>query len=174
MDKFFVSLVLVLLMATGVCFASVETDVYVESSFVSGNTWLLDYVVKNNTLAAVKEVTVEFDFGSFANLSDVSGAGAGFNIQVWPAVPQTNDGWAFDVVFDTPVGIGDSFAGISMQVDYLGGGDPIMQYFEVIDPVTFVMIADGYTVPEPVTLLLLGLGGLVVRGNKQLRITNYE
>jgi len=162
MNKFFMSLVLVLMMATGVCFASVETEVYVESSLVSGNTWLLDYVVKNKTLGAVKELTVEFDFDSFDNLIDVSGAGAGCNIQVWPAISQAGDGWAFDVVLDMPLGIGGSFTGVSMQVDYLGGGDPLMQYYEVVDPVTFVTIADGYTVPEPMTLLLLGLGGLVI------------
>ncbi|MCF7956659.1 MAG: PEP-CTERM sorting domain-containing protein [Phycisphaerae bacterium] len=67
------------------------------------------------------------------------------------------------MVFDTPLGVGGSFIGISMQVDYLGGGDPLMQYYEVVDPVTFLTIADGYTVPEPVTLLLLGLGGLAAR-----------
>jgi len=162
MNKFFMSLVLVLMTATGVCFASVETEVYVESSLVSGTTWLLDYIVKNKTLEAVNELTIEFDFDSFDNLVDVSGAGASCDIKVWLTIPQTHDGWAFDVVFDTPLGIGGSFTGISMQVDYLGGGDPLMQYYEVVDPVTFVTIADGYTVPEPVTLLLLGLGGLVI------------
>jgi len=44
-----------------------------------------------------------------------------------------------------------------------GVGEPGSQYYEIIDPVTFETIEDGYTIPEPGTLLLLGLGGFVLR-----------
>lgn len=164
MKKVFIILVLAFaIMTTGICFATVTTEVYVESTPISGNTWLLDYTVSNISLGTLEELTVEFDFDSFDNLIDVSGPEAACDIEVWPAISQTYDGWAFDVLFDTPLANGDSFTAISMQVDYLGIGNPIMQYYEVIDPVTFATIVDGYTVPEPTTLLLFGFSALLLR-----------
>ena len=165
MKKFLICSILLLITANNFCSATNNMEIYVESTLISDNTWQLDYTVSNYdfTIDVIEEATVEFDFDEFDNLSDVSLEGLACDIQVWPAITQTRDGWAFDVLFDKSLEIGESFTGISMQVDYLGDGKPVMLYYEIVDPVTFETITDGYTVPEPTTLLLLGLGGLLAR-----------
>lgn len=173
MKKFSICSIILLMMATGVCLATNDIGVFVESTLISDETWQLDYTVSNFSLEVIKEVTVEFDFDEFDNLIDVSSDGLGCDIKVWPAITQTHDGWAFDVLFDTPVGSGDSFTGISMLVDYTGDGEPEMQYYLVSDPMTFAKIADGYTVPEPATVTMIGLCGLgVIRRRRRRRFGN--
>jgi len=58
--------------------------------------------------------------------------------------------------------VGEHVYGFAVSFDWLGAGQPGSQYYEIIDPDTFETIEDGYTVPEPGTFCLLGLGSVVL------------
>jgi len=57
------------------------------------------------------------------------------------------------------IGVGETVSGFAVSFDWLGGGEPGPQTYEIVDPGTLATIDSGVTVPEPTTLLLLGVGG---------------
>jgi len=58
---------------------------------------------------------------------------------------------------------GQTVGDFAVSFDWLGAGQPGSQAYDIIDPQTFETIDSGQTIPEPATLLLLGLGGLALR-----------
>jgi hypothetical protein len=74
------------------------------------------------------------------------------------------DDGGYDVkALSVGIGVGQSVGGFAVRFDWLGDAlVPGSQFYEIIDPDTFQPIDSGMTklIPEPATLLLLGLGGL--------------
>ena len=68
------------------------------------------------------------------------------------------------------ISTGHSVDGFAVSFDWSGAGEPGPQFYQIIDPVTFDPIDSGMTVPEPATLLLLGLGGVCVRRRCRIKV----
>jgi len=72
-----------------------------------------------------------------------------------------DDGFYDALALVDAIGVGEGIYGFTVSFDWSGEGEPAAQYYEIVDPVTYDTIADGWTVPEPGTLVLLGFGALL-------------
>jgi len=155
-------------------FAGSMTWISYEARNFGGSQWEYTYEVANTGLlingqpAAIKEFTVWFDAGLYSNLVVTTAAplSNAWDVIVWQPEPVLHDDGGYDALAElTNPGIaaGQSVKGFSVKFNWLGQGTPGSQRYEIINPVTFQTIDAGETIPEPVTMLLLGLGGLLIR-----------
>jgi len=162
--------VLSVLLFTSAVFAIPVTKICYETADLGSGRWQYTYEVTNISLTpAVEEFTIWFDYGSFDNLSVETPdppAGNWDEIVIQPDSVLSDDGYYDALVLGVGIGIGESVSGFSVSFDWLGAGEPGSQFYEIIDPDTFETIDSGYTIPEPGTLLLLVLGGIVLRRKK--------
>ena len=154
------------------------TSISYDVQSLGGAVWEYTYTVANDTLASdIEEFTIWFDLGLYENLV-ATATPADWDplvIQPDPGIP--DDGFYDALALVAGIAPGDSLGGFSVSFDYLGGGTPGAQLFEVIDPATFDLLDEGTTaraaagpgpggpaIPEPATGLLLGMGlaGLLV------------
>jgi len=139
---------------------------------LGGSRFEYEYSITNDALAVpIEEFTLWFDVDHYSNLIITTSE---------PLTSQWNEIILQDTGFGVPIGydaleqtggipISKTLTGFSVSFNWLGIGNPGTQFFEIINPITFETIDSGYTipVPEPVTLLLIGLGGLLIcRKNK--------
>ena len=157
-------LLLLCIILTGNIYAAVIS--YETDDFGSGR-WQYDYIVANNNLPELSAFTVFFDYDLYDHLSVVSSP-AGWDSQVFQPDSFLGDGGMFDAAaLAGGLSSGES-AAFSVSFDYLGIDTPGSQYYEVYDPTDYTeAIEDGYTVPEPATLLAFGIGGLMLRKRRR-------
>jgi hypothetical protein len=141
--------------------------------------WEYTYEVANIDLsvdgvpAAIKEFTIWFDPGLYANLVITTPAALSnsWNQIIWQPEPVLYDAGGFDglaIGSNSGIAPGQSVKGFSVAFNWLGQGSPGAQDYEIINPLTFKTIEPGTTIiPEPVTILLLGLGGFFVQKRKK-------
>lgn len=154
------------------------TTVTYDLSYDAGSDrWQYDYLVSNDDIThptlshGLFEFSVYFDLGLYENLSVIS-TPAGWNgVVVQPgSFMGLNDGY-FDALSVAGIDNGDTAGLFSVQFDWLGTtGAPSAQFFEVVDPKTFVVIDDGMTVsaiPLPASVWLFMSGLLVLAGVRQ-------
>ncbi len=134
--------------------------------------WRYNYSVKNDTLfSPIEEFTISFPLGSYSDLLAL-GAPVGWDnvvVQPDPALPA--DGFFDSLSLTAGIAPGIALDGFSVQFSWLGTGAPGPQPYEIVDPVTFVVLDSGLTsaqtvspgIPEPATLslALLAIGALV-------------
>jgi len=133
---------------------------------LGGGQWQYSYLLKNDTLAtAIEEFTIFFDYGKYGNLAVNNPVPNWDGLTVNPdlifGVPE--NGFYDVLALGSGVSPGASLSGFSVAFDWLGSGTPGVQYFEVIDPITFGTLDSGYTaaaVPLPGTFFLFGSGFL--------------
>jgi len=146
------------------------TKICYEAAELGSGRWQYTYEVTNISLTpAIEEFTIWFDFGSFDNLSvDTLDPPAGNwdEIVIQPEPVLNDDGYYDALVLGVGIGIGESVSGFSVSFDWLGSGEPGSQFYEIINPDTFETLDSGWTIPEPATLLLLGISGIVLRRKK--------
>ncbi len=133
---------------------------------LGGGQWQYNYTFDNTFAFPVDAFTIFFDLGVYENLFVFASP------EDWDSfVAQPDGGIPDDGFFDTFAEIasldpGDMVSGFSVMFDFLGGGTPGTQFFEVYDPFSCddfgcEVLADGRTmadgqvgVPEPSTLWL--------------------
>jgi len=128
---------------------------------VDAERWQNTYTVENISLApAIDEFTIWFDYGLYSNLGlpGVALGPGGWNELIVQPDPLLHDDGFYDALA-TGGGLvpGGSETGFTVLFDWHGLGEPASQRFDIVDPVTFATVYSGVTVPEPGSVLLLGL-----------------
>jgi hypothetical protein len=160
-----------LLIFTNLAWGSNATQVSYSASSLGGSSWQYNYTVSNVSLPqSVKEFTISFDPESCTNLTITTPPPGGWNAIVWQPEPFLHDAGAYDALHGgAGIAAGEVVGGFSVRFDWLGTGSPAAQWYEVVDPVTFATLDSGWTVPEPATLSVLGLGSLVLAARRSRR-----
>jgi len=140
---------------------------------LSGNSWEYMYTVKNDTaLANLSDFVIYFPEVSGSTVFDysnitITGNPDSTNWNISAAQPSAIDlGGYIDALATLPLAAGAAVGGFKVSFDYTGNGTPGSQQFEIynsssqlpIDTGNTVFAQQEPTVPEPSTLLLLGLG----------------
>ncbi len=137
---------------------------------VTGNTWLYDYTITNDTLGTpLEEFTIYFDVALYANLVVESSPTDWDPLAVDPDPLLPDDGFFDSVALISGIAPGDTLSGFSVSFDFLGAGMPGAQPFDIVDPNTFAVLENGFTtpatvVPVPAAVWLFGSGLLMLAG----------
>jgi hypothetical protein len=141
-----------------------QSAIIYELTDLGSNSWQYDYTVSNNTLATpIEEFTIYFNEGLYQNLVVIEPTPDSWNAIVWQPEAGLGDG-AYDAL-KTGLGIamGETVGGFSVKFDWLGAGQPGIQFYEIVNPSDFTKIDSGFTIPEPAGISLIGLGIMLLR-----------
>ena len=164
---------------TATAFGAPNTEIWYGASYLgpgleSGERWQYTYDVTNkidSLIPEIKEFTIWFDYGKYNKLTVTTpDIPTGWDHQiVWDPEPVLKDAGAYDAKnLGLGIGINTTVQDFVVTFDWLGGGTPGKQFYEIIDPDDdYKTIESGWTVPEPATLLLLGAGSLVCLRTKK-------
>lgn len=150
-------------------FSIPDSEILYDCTDLGSGRWQYNYRVRNISLTEeIEEFTIWFGYGFYDNLTieTLNPPAGNWDEIILQPDPMLSDDGGYDALTNAlNIGIGQSVSGFAVSFDWLGTGDPGTQYYEIIDSDTFETIEDGYTelIPEPATLLLLGLGVIVLR-----------
>ncbi len=145
--------------------ASSTTLTYTATN-LGGDSWRYDYTLGNDTLdGPLREVTVYFDLGVYANLAVVASPPEWNSLVVQPDAGLPDAGFFDSLAAAGGLAPGAVLPGFAVSFDYLGGGTPGSQLFEIVNPEPFGVIDGGNTavvLPAPAAGWLLGTTWLAV------------
>jgi len=153
-----------------------NTEIWYEVSNLSPGRWEYTYEVYNISLSvAIEEFTIWFKYGDYYDLvvTTPDPPASDWSEIVWDPEPVLQDDGAYDAKAEAwilGIGVGENVSGFSVSFDWLPGtGQPGSQFYEIVVPNTspVVVIDSGWTIPEPGTLWLMGLGGLMLRKKRK-------
>ncbi len=139
--------------------------VWYDTTDLGGGVWEYTYDVQNVAVEeGIEEFTIWFDFGLYDDLTITTPdppAAKWSQIVIQPEPYLQDDGFYDAVALDLPIAVGETTSGFSVRFDWLGTGQLGAQFYEIIDPVTFETIDSGWTVPEPGSAIVMGVGGML-------------
>jgi hypothetical protein len=159
--------------------AASATTIYYSATDIADTTtgedlWQYNYSVTDNTFAAFDGFTIWFDYGLFENINPVT---ASFDWDPVTWQPENILGFGDDGAYDALALVDNPDLSVDFTVSFawLGGPEgPGAQFFDVYDG-NYDIIESGMTVaapvtssvPEPSTLMLLGIGSIMLLGLKR-------
>ena len=178
-EKVVLTIVFVCLFASSGLDAA-NTEIWYETTDLGSGRWEYSYTVVNlpeSLIPEIREFTIWFDYGVYDNLlvTTPDPPASDWSEVVWDPEPVLEDDGAYDAVTLTVgIGQGENVSGFSVSFDWLPGtGQPGSQFYEIVVPNTspVEVIDSGWTIPEPASAVMLGLGGILLvlrRGRHQL------
>lgn len=141
-------------------------DVSYTLKSLGNQRWQYTYTITNSSLLPpIKFLTIYFPYGAIELASQTPaplllGFDENFVDSNWSpngkALPF--EGY-YDICTDfSQIGPYMKASGFSVRFKWQGDGDPGSQFFEVFDPQTFEVLTNGWTVPEPSMMMMLGCG----------------
>ena len=144
-----------------------------KAEYLGDTSWRYDYTITNDLSFDIGAFAIHFDYGLYDGLDHFTGPEdwdvGGWNPEFWDSANVEIPGQFFGFALEALIAPGDSRTGFSVVFNWFGNEAPDSQFFEVIDPLTFSAVGEGWTIaapapiPEPQTFVLLGTGilGLV-------------
>ena len=145
-----------------------EVEITYETQLLGDVTWECAYTVSNESLEeGIEAFTIWFDGEMYDNLMISSGPEIEIDFDEIIIQFDTylgDDGFYDVLAINAPILPGEEVVGFIVTFDWLGDGTPASQFYEIFDASDYSRsIASGNTVPEPCTILLPGLGGVLLR-----------
>lgn len=166
---FFVGLICGFLVA-GSVFGSSVTQISYTATDLGSDRWQYTYDVTNIGLEEeIEEFTIWFGLGSYYNLTVETSdpPASSWDEIVWQPEEGLGDGGYDAVARNLNIGVGETVSSFIVSFDWLGSGTPGSQFYEIINPTDFTTIDSGFTVPEPTSIVLIGLGSLFLLRRKR-------
>lgn len=126
-------------------------------SIAGEDLWQYSYFVSDHSFAANTGFTIYFDPAAYGAIDPMPSApNADWDVLTWDPDNVLPDDGAYDAyALVDNASLADRF---TVDFVWLGNGKPGNQYFDLYDSMTWETIESGRTVPEPATILLLGVG----------------
>lgn len=144
-----------------------ESEIWFEVSQLSPVRWEYTYDIRNiGLMEGIFEFTIYFGDGLYEGLAaETDGLLAEtWDEIVWDPIDRLDVDGGYDGLAEVfAIGPSMTASGFSVSFYWLGEGTPSSQYYEIVNPDTFETIDSGWTIPEPCTLLLLGLPAILLR-----------
>lgn len=161
MRQFFICLCLTMFCSSG--YSAVITF---DATHLGGTQWRNNYSVTGTSGDNLRELTIYFALNLYANLQSASAPGNWSAIAIQPDAALSSHGYYDALSLAGPAPDNTPLHGFSVTFDFLGGGAPGVQSFDIVSPDTFAVTGSGHTVPalavpEPASLQLW-LAGLVM------------
>ena len=169
MKKRFIAVIICLLVMlfSGQVFSAV---ISYELTELGSGSFQYTYTVENNILdGPLKLFTVWFDESLYLNLAITSPASINSR---WDQIILLSSGFGVPLGYDASalsdgIAKGQMEKGFAVKFDWLGTDLPGSQYYEVFDTVSYDVLEQGYTVPEPATILIITLGSASLLGKRK-------
>jgi hypothetical protein len=167
-------LFIVVLFLSRITSAGLQTErIYYTTENQSGNQWTYQYEISNLALEeGISEFTIWFELGKYSALQIVSDPllDPDWNQIVWQPNHILNNNGGFDALtILQPILPNSNVNGFAVSFEWLGTGKPGRQYYEIINPNTYEVISNGYTIPEPCSIALMALGSGILLGYRRRR-----
>ena len=151
--------------------ATAATKIIYELNNLGSGRWSYTYDVINiNLPEGIEEFTVWFDVELYENLTlgTLDPPASNWDEILWQPVPPIGTNGGYDALaMNLDILPGEHVYGFAVSFDWLGTGEPGLQYYEVINPVDFSVINSGFTIPEPMTAVLFGFGSFIMLRRQQ-------
>ena len=167
---------IMILILSGSASAGLFTEIYYTAEHVSDNQWLCNYTVSNVGLTeGIEEFTIWFDHDNYSSIQKASDAAldTSWDQIVWqPNASLMNNGGFDALALTDPINIGESVSGYAVSFQWHGEGEPGRQFYEIVNPDNQDEVLDsGFTVPEPTSVVLLGLSSIYVIFRRNNRVS---